>query len=107
MRISDWSSDVCSSDLLTLQSRHAAIGPKALSVGAKAVLRSVWRSEYWPPSWMMHASTMKSSRRRAITAAATPCAVGEAGAGRLLVVGWGQRWHPSAEYLEARVDKLL
>src|SRR3546814_7566964 len=51
------------------RSRHAAIGPKALSVGAKAVLRSVWRSEYWPPSWMMHASTMKSSRRRAITAA--------------------------------------
>src|SRR3546814_19585433 len=72
MRISDWSSDVCSSDLLTLQSRHAAIGPKALSVGDKAVLRSVWRSEYWPPSWMMHASTMKRSRRREITAADKP-----------------------------------
>src|SRR3546814_19847100 len=86
MRISDWSSDVCSSDLLSLLQaivrRGADAGP-ADREGA-VVVRGRRRQRWWIGGWMRHHSSLDRRECRATTGIAGPnpvliAAVGQAG----------------------------
>src|SRR3546814_4665627 len=48
MRISDWSSDVCSSDLLPLLAQAIALGSLALVAAYPFMKRITW----WPQAWL-------------------------------------------------------
>src|SRR3546814_13234950 len=46
MRISDWSSDVCSSDLFCASSRHGISGPRT-PAGGRAMRQFIERHSFW------------------------------------------------------------
>src|SRR3546814_8429125 len=101
MRISDWSSDVCSSDLLSLLQaivrRGADAGP-ADREGA-VVVRGRRRQRWWIGGWMRHHSSLDRRECRATT--------GIAGTNPVLITAVGQAGRCRSEEHTSELQSLM
>src|SRR3546814_2469414 len=89
MRISDWSSDVCSSDLLQTPA-HARRQPTSLPMSAIALAPSLTLSCWWPSAAsLMHARRWRIRRKSSVPRVST----------------YSRRWAAVGE--QTRVDDYL